>query len=75
MEMNNYRVDRAEELPERPVGMNSILYCGDNYSEALHVYRHAEGGKDAWNQPNRNYGVMLSKWDGEKYAVKMWKNK
>ncbi len=73
--MNNYRVDRAEESPEPPVGMNSILYVGDNYVAAMHVYRYAEGGKDGWNQPNRAYGVMLSKWDGEKYAVKMWKNK
>ena len=73
--MNNYRVDRAEELPEAPVGMNSILYVGDNWVTAMQVYRHTVGGKDAWSQPNRDYGVMLSKWDGEKYAVKMWKNK
>lgn len=72
--MNNYRVDRAKESPEPPVGMNSILYVGDSYTTAMHVYRHSVGGKNAWNQPNRDYGVMLSKWNGEKYSVKMWKN-
>lgn len=42
--------------------MNSILYIGDDAKQALKVFRTAETGKDAWNQPNPEYGVILSEW-------------
>lgn len=73
--MNKYRVDRAMEAPCSPVGMNSILYIGESYVEATKVYIHANGGKDAWNQPHCLYGVMLSIWNPDKneYMVKRWK--
>jgi hypothetical protein len=60
-----------------PCGMNSILYVGDDYEEALRVFLESEGGKNAWNQPNRDYGVMLSIWnpDRREYIVKRWKSK
>ena len=75
--MNNYRVDRAEETATPPCGMNSILYSGDNYIAAMHVFNCTEGGKDMWNQPNKDYGVMLSIWNKDKndWIVKRWKNK
>jgi hypothetical protein len=75
--MNNYRVDRAVEALSPPCGMNSILYVGDSHDEALRIFKYAEGGKDAWNQPDRNCGVMLSMWDAGRnmYVTKRWKNK
>jgi len=74
--MNNYRVDRAIEGLSPPCGMNSILYIGDSLNDALSVFHHATGGKDAWNQPNRDYGVMLSIWHPNRmdYIVKRWKS-
>lgn len=74
---NNYRVDRASEAVSPPCGMNSVLYAGDNYHAAMHVFNYTEGGKDAWNQPDRNCGVMLSLWNSDKqmYVAKRWKNK
>lgn len=73
---NNYRVDRAMEGLSPPCGMNSIRYIGDNYVAAMHVFNHLEGGKDAWNQPDKDYGVMLSMWDSNRndYVVKRWKS-
>ena len=59
--MNKYRVDRADR-GVTPCGMNSILYIGDNSRQALLVFRNATTGKDAWNQPNPEYGVILSEW-------------
>ncbi len=45
-----------------PCGMNSILYIGDNWAEAREVYDAMAPGKDAWNNPNPAYGVLLSVW-------------
>lgn len=75
--MNEYRVDRAMEALSPPCGINSILYVGESLKEALSVFHNATGGKDAWNQPNRDYGVMLSIWhpDRRDYITKRWKNK
>ena len=72
--MNQYRVDRAEETKTAPVGMNSIIYLGDSYKEASRCFRTTTGGKDAWNQPNQDYGVMLSKWNGQDYVSQFWKS-
>jgi len=73
--VNNYRVDRCEEMPSPPCGMSSILYAGDNYADAMQVFTYTEGGKTAWNEVNHNCGVMLSKWNGEEFRVVRWKNK
>lgn len=69
--MNNYRVDRAMSLTV-PCGMKSILYIGDSLNDALKVYTYADPGKDAWNQPNAAYGVILSVWNASAndYRVK-----
>jgi hypothetical protein len=69
--MNKYRVDRADSL-RTPAGMNSILYIGESFEEARKVYTYHEPGKDAWNQPNRAYGVLLSVWSANlnDYIVK-----
>ncbi len=69
--MNTYRVDRAMSLVT-PCGMNSILYIGDSAYEAAKVYNYADPGKDAWNQPNAAYGVILSVWnpDANDYRIK-----
>jgi hypothetical protein len=74
---NQYRVDRALEALSPPCGMNSILYVGDNYPLAMRVFHATTGGKDAWNVPNRDYGVMLSIWHPERgvYVAKRWKSK
>ena len=73
--MNEYRVDRAQE-GLTPVGMNSILYIGSSYYDACVVYKASVGGKDPWNEPNRSYGVMLSRWveDKHQYTVMRWKS-
>ena len=74
---NTYRVDRAMESVSPPCGMNSILYSGDSWSAACRVFAHAEGGKDAWNQPHCLYGVMLSVWNPRRndWIVNRWKSK
>lgn len=59
--MNKYRVDRSNTL-STPCGMNSLLYIGDNWDDARQVYNYVDTGKDAWNQPNDAYGVILSVW-------------
>ena len=61
--MNQYRVDRANSTVV-PVGMNSILYIGDDWTEARKVFASAKPGKDAWGKPNSTYGVILSVWRG-----------
>lgn len=75
--MNNYRVDRAMEALSPPCGMNSILYSGDSYREALRVFNYVEGGKTAWGEPHRDYGIMLSIWHPDRgdWIVKRWKSK
>lgn len=64
------------QQPVPPCGMNSIVYVGDNYATAMHVYNFITGGKDAWNQPNPEYGVGLSLWnpDRREYVTKRWKS-
>lgn len=75
--MSTYRVDRAMEGLSPPCGMNSILYMGDSRKCAERVFNRMDGGKDAWNRPNRDYGVMLSMWHpGRRYYIaKRWKSK
>ena len=63
--MSQYRVDRVDSRTV-PCGMNSILYLGDSYQQALRVFSKAETGLDAWNQPNPAYGVVLSSWRGQR---------
>ena len=69
---NEYRVDVAS-CKATPCGMNSIKYIGSSFSKAEKAFRDAETGKDAWNQPNAAYGVILSVWNGSEYVVKMSK--
>ena len=75
--MNNYRVDRAMEALSPPCGMNSILYSGDSYTTAMHIFNCMEGGKTAWGEPHRDYGIMLSIWNPDRgdWIVKRWKSK
>ncbi len=69
--MNEYRVDRANSL-QVPCGANSIVYIGDSFEDARYVYNQTDPGKDAWNQPNATYGVLLSVWnpDTHDYRIK-----
>ena len=73
--MTKYRVDRNKSKYFAPVGMNSILYVGDNFRLAQQVFRAAIPHKDAWNQDNVLYGVTLSVWNPDKqdWVVKMSK--
>lgn len=59
--MNKYRVDRTKQLTV-PAGMRSIIYIGDDPAEALEVFR---------NEPDDNYGVILSEWsdDAQRYEI------
>lgn len=71
--MNKYRVDRA--LSRRvPCGMNSILYCGDNWNKANAIFDNARCGVDTWSNENSAYGVILSVWHGQhscgEYVIK-----
>lgn len=74
--MNTYRVDRAREGLSPPCGMNSLLYLGESLNDALRVFHATPGGKDAWNNPDRTHGVMLSIWHPERnaYITKRWKS-
>ncbi len=63
------RVDVVNQ-PVVPCGMNSIKYLGGNEREAAKDFEATETGRDAWNQPNASYGVVLSVWDGSRYVIK-----
>lgn len=69
--MNTYRVDRADSL-RVPCGMNSIRYIGDSWAQARAVFAQLDPGRDAWNQPNTAYGLLLSEWSdrAQDYVVK-----
>lgn len=56
--MNRYRVDRAES-PACPQGMNSLLYIGEDYTEAMRVYSAIEPGRDDYERPAPEWGVLL----------------
>ena len=60
--MNKFRVDRVNTRWV-PSGMNSIRYIGDDVAKARRVFDNIEPGKDAWNQDDSSYGVVLSSWD------------
>lgn len=57
---NEWRVDRTEG--ECPCGMNSIRYLGESEREARRVYSDLVIGFDAWDQPNKTWGVGLFRW-------------
>jgi sorbitol-specific phosphotransferase system component IIA len=52
--------------------MNSIRYVGANWLEANECFDITPIGKDAWDNNNELYGVVLSIWDSSKqeYVVK-----
>lgn len=65
--MNNFRVDRIHRDAENPpAGMNSILYIGDSFGHAEHVYLAAEPGRTPWGKRDPEYELALSKWDESK---------
>ena len=66
---NKYRVDVATGRVT-PCGMNSIKYVGNDWKEARNVFASTLCGKDAGDQPNTLYGVILSVWNGSDYVVK-----
>ena len=66
--MNDYRIDRANRRIT-PCGMNSILYIGDSHLKAEEVFHNAELGRDAWNNPNNEYGIIFSVWRNGEYVV------
>jgi len=73
--MNNYRVDVSKNPITTPVGMNSLLYIGDNWKRANLIFDRTTPGFDDWHQPNSLYGVILSVWNPKKasYVVKRQK--
>lgn len=60
--MNLYRVDRADS-PVTPCGMNSILYMGDSFPQALRAFNAYKPGFNSWDQPSPDHGVLLSAWN------------
>ena len=66
--MNKYRVDRNNKR-HVPCGMNSIIYLGDNLSEAKRRFQHTLTGFDWWSKVNASYGVVLSEWNGTDYKI------
>lgn len=67
--MTTYRVDRVMDR-RVPCGMNSIVYVGRSEREARRAFAKTQPGRDAWNQPNGAYGVILSVWNGKDYVIK-----
>lgn len=57
-----FRVDRADSI-RTPVGMNALRYVGNSLRDANRTFDVLLPGFDAWDQPNRAYGVLLSEWD------------
>lgn len=68
---NKYRVDVVNSRIV-PCGMNSIRYIGDNFTQAKQTFDNLPTGRDAWNQENATYGVILSVWNesNQTYIVK-----
>lgn len=67
--MNKYRVDRNNKR-HVPCGMNSIIYLGDNLSEAKRRFQQTLTGFDWWSKVDNNYGVILSEWrDGDYHII------
>ena len=66
--MNKYRVDRNNKR-HVPCGMNSIIYLGDNLSEAKRRFQQTLTGFDWWSKVDNNYGVILSEWNGTDYKI------
>lgn len=63
--MSRYRVDHNSSQTSTPVGMNSIVYLGDDIRQARVTFVTAKAGIDHWGQPNQNYGVTLAEWRGQ----------
>lgn len=58
-----YRVDRVEAHELRPpVGMNSLLYLGNDRRAALKEFNSANTGLTEWGVPNPTYGVAMYEW-------------
>lgn len=66
--MNRYRVDRNND-GHVPCGMNSIIYLGDNLSEAKRRFQQTLTGFDCWGKVNSTYGVILSEWRDGDYRI------
>ena len=63
-----FRVDRVNR--ERvPCGMNSLIYYGASFSQARLAYSNAMTGINTWNQPDSSYGVALSQWQNDDFAI------
>ena len=67
----NIRVDRVKQR-QVPCGMNSIRYLGNDFRKAKRIFDELHVGVDTWDQPNCNYGVILSVWNPvtNKYVIK-----
>lgn len=59
-----YRVDRNTDRTSTPLGMNSLLYLGNDRRAATRAYNLAQPGTDPWGRPNDTYGVTLAEWRG-----------
>lgn len=66
--MNTYRVDR-NDCPKTPCGMNSIVYIGDSLGIAKRTFNITRPNIDTWGKEDETYGVVLSRWNGNDYAV------
>lgn len=62
----DYRVDRTDNLKKTPIGMNSIIFIGNNLAAAKRAFNSAKTGINAWDKPDASYGVILSKWNSDK---------
>ena len=67
----NIRVDRVKQR-QVPCGTNSIRYLGGDFREAKRIFDELHVGVDTWDQPNCNYGVILSVWNPvtNEYVIK-----
>lgn len=59
--MSDYRVDLVDSMSV-PCGMNSIVYIGDDPTDARATFMVTPVGLDAWGRQNGHYGVVLSRW-------------
>lgn len=69
-----YRVD-VHWCLQIPESTADARYVGDNLNLALDIFDELRVGFDNDGNENKQYGVILSVWNGEKYVKDRYKTK
>lgn len=69
-----YRVDVHWSI-QIPESTANSRYVGDNLNLALDIFDDLKTGVDNDGNENKQYGVILSVWNGTKYVTDRYKTK